>query len=134
MQPDLQAALHYCRNLPSPPGVALRIIELAQDPDVDMTTTAKVIGMDMALSARMLRVANSPLYASRRRIDNLGQALTMLGLNATLSLALGFSMVHGVRSTFIAHPCMSASGDAPAYARWPVASSARPTASASPKN
>ncbi|WP_372178330.1 HDOD domain-containing protein [Xanthomonas axonopodis pv. phyllanthi] len=104
MQPDLQAALHYCRNLPSPPGVALRIIELAQDPDVDMTTTAKVIGMDMALSARMLRVANSPLYASRRRIDNLGQALTMLGLNATLSLALGFSMVHGVRSTFIAHP------------------------------
>ncbi|NEK92074.1 MAG: HDOD domain-containing protein, partial [Xanthomonas euvesicatoria] len=73
-------------------------------PDVDMTTTANVIGMDMALSARMLRVANSPLYASRRRIDNLGQALTMLGLNATLSLALGFSMVHGVRSTFTAHP------------------------------
>ncbi|WJM85510.1 HDOD domain-containing protein [Dickeya chrysanthemi] len=61
MQPDLQAALHYCRNLPSPPGVALRIIELAQDPDVDMTATANVIGMDMALSARMLRVANSPL-------------------------------------------------------------------------
>ncbi|MBB4129402.1 GGDEF domain-containing protein [Xanthomonas sp. 3075] len=104
MQPDLQAALHYCRNLPSPPGVALRIIELAQDVDVDMTTTAKVIALDMALSARMLRVANSPLYASRRCIDNLGQALSMLGLNATLSLALGFSMVHGVRSTFAAHP------------------------------
>ena len=33
------------------------------------------------------------------RIDNLGQALTMLGLNATLSLALGFSMVHGVRTS-----------------------------------
>ncbi|KAB7762309.1 sensor domain-containing diguanylate cyclase [Xanthomonas maliensis] len=104
MQPDLQAALHYCRNLPSPPGVALRIIALAQDPDVDMTTTAKVIGMDMALSARMLRVANSPLYANRRRIDHLSQALSMLGLNAALSLALGFSMVHGVRSTFQAHP------------------------------
>ncbi|PPU76283.1 MULTISPECIES: sensor domain-containing diguanylate cyclase [Xanthomonas] len=100
MQPDLQAALLYCRNLPSPPGIALRIIELAQDPDVDMATAADVIGMDMALSARMLRVANSPLYASRRRVDNLGQALTMLGLNATLSLALGFSMVHGLRSTF----------------------------------
>ncbi|AAW75229.1 HDOD domain-containing protein [Xanthomonas oryzae pv. oryzae] len=54
MQPDLQAALHYCRNLPSPPGIALRIIELAQDPDVDMTTTANVIGMDMALTARAL--------------------------------------------------------------------------------
>lgn len=100
MRPDLEATLAHCRNLPSPPGIALRVIELAQDPEVDMATTADVIAMDMALSARMLRIANSPLYASRRRIDNLGQALTMLGLNATLSLALGFSMVQGLRRTF----------------------------------
>ncbi|HEY0333625.1 MAG TPA: GGDEF domain-containing protein [Stenotrophomonas sp.] len=100
MRPELEATLAHCRNLPSPPGIALRVIELAQDPEVDMATTADVIAMDMALSARMLRIANSPLYASRRRIDNLGQALTMLGLNATLSLALGFSMVQGLRRTF----------------------------------
>jgi diguanylate cyclase (GGDEF)-like protein len=104
MPPEFQAALAYCRNLPSPPGIALRVIELAQDPEVDMATAADVIALDMALSARMLRVANSPLYASRRRIDNLGQALTMLGLNATLSLALGFSMVQGLRNAFGAHP------------------------------
>ncbi|HBK45990.1 MAG TPA: GGDEF domain-containing protein [Xanthomonadaceae bacterium] len=103
MRPELQAVLAYCRNLPSPPGVALRVIDLAQDPEVDMATAADVIAMDMALSARMLRVANSPLYASRRRIENLGQALTMLGLNATLSLALGFSMVHGLRNAFGEH-------------------------------
>jgi len=100
MRPELAATLTHCRNLPSPPGIALRVIELAQDPEVDMATTADLIAMDMALSARMLRIANSPLYASRRRIDNLGQALTMLGLNATLSLALGFSMVQGLRRTF----------------------------------
>ena len=44
----------------------------------------------------MLRIANSPLYASRRRIENLGQALTMLGLNATISLALGFTVTQGL--------------------------------------
>jgi diguanylate cyclase (GGDEF) domain len=97
MRPELEAILAHSRNLPSPPGIALRIIELAQDPDVDLATTADTIAMDMALSARMLRIANSPLYASRRRVDNLGQALTMLGLNAALSLALGFSMVHSLR-------------------------------------
>ncbi|WP_369980666.1 HDOD domain-containing protein [Xanthomonas bundabergensis] len=97
MRPELEAILAHSRNLPSPPGIALRIIELAQDPDVDLATTADTIAMDMALSARMLRIANSPLYASRRRIDNLGQALTMLGLNAALSLALGFSMVQSLR-------------------------------------
>ena len=97
MHPELEARLLHCRNLPSPPAVALRIIELAQDPGADLNATARVIGMDPALSARMLRVANSPLYAGRRRVDNLGQALTLLGLNATLSLALGFSLAPGLR-------------------------------------
>jgi len=97
MRPELEASLLHCRNLPSPPGVALQIIELAQDPNADIGATARVIALDPALSARMLRVANSPLYAGRRRVDNLGQAMTMLGLNATLSLALGFSLAHGLR-------------------------------------
>ncbi len=92
MRPELQAQLLNCRNLPSPPGVAVRIIELAQDPDAVMATAADAIGLDAALSARMLRIANSPLYASRRRVENLSQALTVLGLNATLTLALGFSL------------------------------------------
>jgi HD-like signal output (HDOD) protein len=94
MSPELNTALSLCRNLPSPAGVAVRIIELAQDPETDIATAADVISMDMALSARMMRIANSPLYASRRRIDNLGQALTMLGLHATLQLALGFSLAN----------------------------------------
>lgn len=97
MSPELTTALSLCRHLPSPPAIALRIIELAQDPETDITTAADVIALDVALSARMMRIANSPLYASRRRIENLSQALTMLGLNATLQLALGFSLSHALR-------------------------------------
>ncbi|MET0288871.1 MAG: GGDEF domain-containing protein [Pseudoxanthomonas sp.] len=92
MRADLELELQHCRGLPSPPGVALRILQLAQDPDAIMATASNLIGMDAALSARMLRIANSPLYASRRRIENLSQALTILGLNATLTLALGFTL------------------------------------------
>lgn len=97
MRPELEARLLLCRNLASPPAVALRIIELAQDPNADLAATARVIALDPALSARMLRVANSPLYAGRRKVENLPQALTLLGLNATLSLALGFSLMQGLR-------------------------------------
>lgn len=96
MPPELTAVLALCRNLPSPPGIALRIIELAQDPEADLAAAADIIAIDMALSARMLRIANSPLYASRRRVENLGQALTLLGLNATMSLALGFTVTQGL--------------------------------------
>ena len=97
MRAELEALLSCCRDLPSPPGVALRILALAQDPDVVMATAADTIGLDAALSARMLRIANSPLYASRRRVENLSQALTLLGLNATLTLALGFSLATSLR-------------------------------------
>lgn len=97
MRTELETTLLHCRNLPSPPGVALQIIALAQDPNATLNAAAQIISLDPALSARMLRVANSPLYATRRRTETLVQAMAMLGLNATLSLALGFSLVHGLR-------------------------------------
>ncbi len=97
MRTELEATLLHCRNLPSPPSVALQIIALAQDPNATLGSAAQIISVDPALSARMLRVANSPLYATRRNTETLTQALAMLGLNATLSLALGFSLVHGLR-------------------------------------
>lgn len=97
MRKELEITLLHCRNLPSPPGVALQIIDLAQDPNATLSDTAQVISLDPALSARLLRVANSPLYATRRRVGTLAQAMTMLGVNATLSLALGFSLIHGLR-------------------------------------
>jgi diguanylate cyclase (GGDEF)-like protein len=84
-------------NFPSPPGVATHIIELAQDPDIEMGKVAKALSMDSALSTKILRIANSPLYAQRRKSENLRQALVVLGLNATLTLALSFSLVKSLR-------------------------------------
>jgi diguanylate cyclase (GGDEF)-like protein len=84
-------------NFPSPPGVAAHIIELAQDPEIEMGKVAKALSMDSALSSKVLRIANSPLYAQRRKSENLRQALVVLGLNATLTLALSFSLVKSLR-------------------------------------
>ncbi len=85
-------------NFPSPPGVATHIIELARDPDIEMGKVAKALSMDSALSTKILRIANSPLYAQRRKSENLRQALVVLGLNATLTLALSFSLVKSLRT------------------------------------
>jgi diguanylate cyclase (GGDEF)-like protein len=63
-----------------------------------MSKVAKALSMDSALSTKILRIANSPLYAQRRKSDNLRQALVVLGLNATLTLALSFSLVKSLRS------------------------------------
>ena len=98
MNPDVEAHLRSLVNFPSPPGVATHIIELARDPDIEMSKVAKALSMDSALSTKILRIANSPLYAQRRKSDNLRQALVVLGLNATLTLALSFSLVKSLRS------------------------------------
>lgn len=92
MDPQLQARLERCTNLPSPPVVALRVIELAQDPDVDIGMVSDIINTDPALATKVLRVANSPIYALRRKTETLHQAITLLGLNGTLMLALSFSL------------------------------------------
>src|ERR1700727_2820041 len=62
-----------------------------------MGKVAKALSMDSALSSKVLRIANSPLYAQRRKSENLRQALVVLGLNATLTLALSFSLVKSLR-------------------------------------
>jgi diguanylate cyclase (GGDEF)-like protein len=94
---EIEAHLRRSVNFPSPPGVATHIIELAQDPEIEMGKVAKALSMDSALSTKVLRIANSPLYAQRRKSENLRQALVVLGLNATLTLALSFSLVKSLR-------------------------------------
>ena len=88
----LLTRLERCTCLPSPPIIGMRVIELAQDPDADIGMVADVVGMDPALAAKVLRVANSPIYAMRRKSENLRQAITLLGLNGTLMLSLSFSL------------------------------------------
>ena len=98
MNAEVEALLRSVVNFPSPPGVATHIIELARDPDIEMSKVAKALSMDSALSAKVLRIANSPLYAQRRKSENLRQALIVLGLNATLTLALSFTLVKSLRA------------------------------------
>lgn len=101
MTPELESHLKSIVNLPSPPGVAAHIIELAQDPEIEMGRVARAVGLDPALTTKILRIANSAIYAQRRRSENLRQALVVLGLNATLTLALSFTLVRSLKSSTV---------------------------------
>ena len=89
----LKNKLRLASNFPSPPAIALQIVALASDPEIDVAKVASTISKDPGLTAKVLRVANSPLYANRRKSENLRQALVALGLNAATTLSLGFSLV-----------------------------------------
>ena len=94
----LEDRLRYCNTLPTLSTVALRVIDLASSPVTDLGEVARCINVDPALTTKILRVANSPLYGKRRKTENLRQALTLLGLNTTVTLALSFSLAASLRT------------------------------------
>ena len=98
MLENLRNKMKLAVNFPSPPAVAQQIIELASDPEIDVVKVANAMRQDPSLTAKILRIANSPMYAKRRRSENLRQALVVLGLNAATSLALSFSLIGTYRT------------------------------------
>ena len=90
---EIQAALEKAENLPTPPAVAMRVLELAQQDDVDLDEVANVIEGDPAIVAKLLRVANSPLFGSVREVQSIRQALMVLGLRTVTVMVLSFSLV-----------------------------------------
>ena len=98
MTPELEKKLQSCPSLPSPTNVAIKIIKLANEPEVDIDRIIKILHCDPALASKILRIANSPLYPYSKKIENLHQAVMVLGLNATISLALSFSLMKSLQT------------------------------------
>ncbi|SDR98895.1 HD-like signal output (HDOD) domain, no enzymatic activity [Pseudomonas asplenii] len=78
--------------LPTLPEVALKIREAAEDPEISVSTLSKVIGGDTALSARLIKVVNSPLLRASHEVTDLYTAITRLGVNYSSNLAIGLVM------------------------------------------
>lgn len=74
--------------IPSMPQVAVRFLEIVQNPDFEYRDVIEVLSMDPGTASEVLRLANSPLFGVTRQITSLSQALTLLGLKRIRSLVL----------------------------------------------
>ena len=92
----LTEKLKACRSLPSLPAVAVDLLQLCQDPALDLGKIAARLEQDPALAARLLRVANSAFYAVGGEVKTVKRAVSMLGSNSVMTLALSFSLVAAV--------------------------------------
>jgi diguanylate cyclase (GGDEF)-like protein len=95
----LQDQLRACRTLPSVPAVAMKIIDLCKQEEIGISEVASALARDPALAAKVLKVANSAFYMIRSEVTTLDRAISILGINATLSLSLSFSLVGTLRKT-----------------------------------
>lgn len=97
MNLDFEARLRAQVDFPSPSRVAGEVIALARDPEIELAKVAQAMSRDPAMTAKLLRIANSAFYAQRRPSQNIRQALVIIGLNGALTLALSFSLVSTLR-------------------------------------
>lgn len=79
-------------GLASQPEVVLRLLELASNPESQLNEFAKVIRTDHAISGRVLKLANSALFAQRSPVTSLERACLVLGLERLKSVSLGFHL------------------------------------------
>lgn len=85
--------------LPTLPEVALRVRDVAEDPDASLDTMGKMISNDPALSARIIKVSNSPLMRASQEISDLKMALMRLGMEYTANIATGLAMEQMFQAT-----------------------------------
>jgi uncharacterized domain HDIG len=84
----LEHILKRVQALPPLPQSNMRVIALTKDSSTSVKELETIVGQDPALTAAILRQANSAYYGFARRISSLQQAIVMLGFQMTQGLAM----------------------------------------------
>lgn len=94
---DPAAILHQSNDLPAMPKAALHILSVIDDPRTTATRLERAVAMDQALTAKILRIANSPFYGAVREIKTVSEAIVRLGFVTIRN----WTLVTATRSVFL---------------------------------
>jgi len=90
--------LHRAGELPALPRAAVHILAVIDDPRTTATSLEKAVAMDQALTAKILRIANSPFYGAAREIKTVSEAIVRLGFVTIRN----WTLVTATKSMFLA--------------------------------
>ena len=88
---DLKKIIMDTKTLPTLPNVIHKLNALSENEKSSVQEMAKIVSSDQVLSARILRLANSPSYGFYR-VSTISNAMILLGVNVVKSLALSSSI------------------------------------------
>ncbi len=84
------------QELPTLPNVAIRVNKLLKSPGAGAAELAKVIELDISITAKLLSLVNSAYYGLSKKMAGVQNAVAYLGINAVSQLILSL----GVLKTF----------------------------------
>ncbi|HAR95670.1 MAG TPA: histidine kinase [Deltaproteobacteria bacterium] len=88
----LRARIENINSLPTIPAVLERLLGVIDNPRISLSEISDFIANDPALTTRVLRMVNSPVYGFPGRISSVSQAVVLLGVNVVKGLLLGVSV------------------------------------------
>lgn len=89
---DVEHILEKIGDLPALPSVVAEVLRVTEDPNSNTTDVSECIQTDPALTAKVLRISNSPYYGMRQYVGTLKLALVILGVHEVRNIVLGVSV------------------------------------------
>ena len=94
-----RALLDGLEELPPVPAVAAHVMAIVADDRSSATDLSEVIATDHALTAKLLRMSNSAYYSFARPVENVRDAVTLLGVRQVREVAVTMSLMDAFEST-----------------------------------
>jgi putative nucleotidyltransferase with HDIG domain len=97
----LKSKIENINALPTIPSVLRKLIGLIENPRISLRDVSDFISNDPALTTKVLKMVNSPVYGFPGRISSVSQAVILLGLNVVKGLLLGVSVFDLMQKSMI---------------------------------
>jgi putative nucleotidyltransferase with HDIG domain len=80
-------------QLPALPAIAVEVASLIDNPDTSVSRLTQVISADQVLTAKVLKIANSPFYGFQKKISTLDFAIMVLGFDSLKEILISVSLI-----------------------------------------
>ncbi len=87
----LDQLVQHVRELPSLPDTTIKVLKMTDDPMASARSVSSAISVDVALTSKVLKIANSAYYGMPRSVATVNEAVLILGMQALRNLALAAS-------------------------------------------
>ena len=95
----LIATVKKTDNIPTLPKVLTKISEEIDNDNFSIKNIGDLMSRDVSLSARILKIVNSPFYGFPQRIYSINHAIVLLGANVLKSIVISTSVFTAMKET-----------------------------------
>ncbi len=85
---SIERYVKHLRTLPVNPSIAAKVLDMVERQEYSFKNLEDIIGADPGLTAKILKIANSALYARQNKVTKLQTAITLLGINTIKNLVI----------------------------------------------